>query len=459
MPDFEPQLSARDLSAMLGSWRAVGGTLSIGLATGIAHLIESEALTSGARLPAQRALAAELEVARGTVTTAYEILSGGGYVTAEVGRGSTVTSTSKRRLRPVANDEFGHGSAPVAVDLSTQSLPSSAALNAVLDHVNPTSLRPYLESDGHTPYGLQVLRSAVARHLTSTGTLTSSDQILITAGAQQALWLTVFVMTERGDTVMVEDPTYRGILAVLASVDKDLRIECYPAVSAELRVPPRSRSSLVYLQSSVHSPTGRVRSKEELSAFAATANANDLLLVEDRSAADLIYDPTRQNSGLIGMVDPERLISVGTMSKLFWGGLRIGWVRSDPRTIARLADTKQTIDVTTSVVDQFLAAEALENAPTAVADRRRLLLDHLDLTAGIVRDVCPSWDLVMPDGGSGLWIDTHSDSIEYVMMAQARGIRIAGGPSFSATRGFESFIRLPVWSAAEPLRHALQTLQ
>lgn len=458
MPDLESQLSARKLSAILGPWRTDSGTLSIGLATAIAHLIESEKLTSGARLPAQRALAAELEVARGTVTTAYEILSGGGYVTAEVGRGSTVSSISKRRLRPAENDTFGHGPSPVAIDLSTQSLPSSAALNAVLDHVNPTSLRPYLETDGHTPYGLQVLRSAVARHLTSSGTPTGPEQILITAGAQQALWLTVFVMTERGDTVIVEDPTYRGMLAVIASVNKDLRVDTYPAVPAELRVHPPSRSSLVYLQSSVHSPTGRVRSKEVLEAFADVANRHDLLVVEDRSAAELIYDPSRRNAGLADLVDPERLITLGTMSKLFWGGLRIGWVRSDPPTIARLADTKQTIDVTTSVVDQFLAAEALENAPTAVADRRRLLLDHLDLTARIVGEVRPRWDVAIPEGGSGLWIDTHTDSIEYVMKAQARGIRIAAGPSFSATRGFETYIRLPVWSASEALRHALQTV-
>lgn len=444
---------------MLGAWRADEGTLSVGLATAIAHMIESEKLTSGVRLPAQRALAAELEVARGTVTTAYEILSGGGYVTAEVGRGSTVSSISKPRLRPAANDVFGYGPTPVAIDLSTQSLPSSAAMKAVLEHVNPTSLRPYLETDGHTPYGLQVLRSAVARHLTSSGTLTGPEQILITAGAQQALWLSVFVMTDHGNTVIVEDPTYRGILAVLESVNKALRVDSYPAVSAQLRVPPRSRSALVYLQSSVHSPTGRVRSKEMLDAFADVANAHDLLVVEDRSAADLIYDPDQRNAGLSGLIDPERLITVGTMSKLFWGGLRIGWIRSDPHTIARIADTKQTIDVTTSVVDQFLAAEVLENAQEAIADRRRLLLDHLGLTARIVREVCPRWDLAMPEGGSGLWIDTHSDSIEYVMKAQARGIRIAGGPSFSPTHGFETHIRLPVWSAAEALRHALQTVE
>lgn len=430
--------------------------MGIALATAIAHLIESEKLSSGVRLPAQRALAAELEVARGTVTTAYEILAGGGYVTAEVGRGSRIGSTSRRRLRPSAG--LGHGSAPVAIDLSTQSLPSSAALEAVLGHVNRTSLRPYLATDGHTPYGLPVLRSAVARHLTEAGTPTGADQILVTAGAQQALWLTVFVMAERGATVMVEDPTYRGILAVLSTVDKDLRIDSFPADSADVRVGPRSRGSLLYLQSSVHSPTGLVRSNEMLRAVADVANRYDLTIVEDRSAADLIYDPLRHNTGLAQYVDPERLITVGTMSKLFWGGLRVGWVRGDRNTLARLADTKQTIDVTTSVVDQFLAAEALENAAMAAVDRRRLLVEHLDRTMRIVEDVCPRWDLVTPEGGSGVWIDTHVDAIEYAMKAQSRGIRIADGPSFSSGHGFETHIRLPVWTAADALTHALHTV-
>ncbi len=456
MSEMVPELSARELSDLLGPWRTSGGTLSIGLATAIAHLIDAERLSTGTRLPAQRALATELNLSRGTVTTAYEILSGGGYVTAEVGRGSTV-SMNRRRLRQHRSAQAG-GTTPISIDLSTQSLPAAPSLTKILDLVTPSALRPYLETDGHTAYGLPVTRAAIARHLTVAGSPTTMDEILVTAGAQQALWLTVFAMTEPGDTVVVEEPTYRGILAVLGGVQRGLRVEGYPAGPANLDAGSVSRAQVVYVQSSVHSPTGQVWTSEMLRHFATVVNSEGVLVIDDRSAADLVYDPDMQNTGLTGLIPPERLVTVGTMSKLFWGGLRIGWIRGHPHTIARMADLKQTMDVTTSIVDQFLTVEALDTANIAASQRRQLLVEHVESTIRVVREVCPGWEPATPSGGSGLWVDTGSDAIEYAMRAQARGVRIADGPSFSASHGFETHVRLPVWNATDDLRRALEAM-
>ncbi|WP_084505302.1 aminotransferase-like domain-containing protein [Nocardia harenae] len=450
MPEPNASLAVRDLVSMLGAWRSGEATLGIGLASAIAHLVEAEKLADGVRLPAQRALAAELGISRGTVTTAYEILAGGGYVTAEVGRGSTVSPPNRHRLRLPGS--AAPGVRPIAVDLSTQSLPAGDAFAAVLSRVGPTALRPYLQTDGHHALGLPALRAALARHLTRAGIPTAPEQILVTAGAQQALWLAVHALTERGDTVLVEDPTYRGVLAVLAGME--LRVEARPAddyTLAELRRPP----AVAYLQSSVHSPTGQVRSGELLRALAATVNRTGLLMIEDRSAAELVHDAELQNTGLAGQVAPERLVTIGTLSKLFWGGLRVGWIRSEPSLVARIADLKQTIDITTSVVDQFLAAEALLDADSAIAERRLLLLEHTAATLRTVTELRPEWRPLPPEGGSGLWVDTGADAIAYAMAAQSHGIRIAAGPAFSVRHGFGTHIRLPIWHPPGELANAL----
>ena len=456
MPVAGSQLSAAQLSAMLDGWRSRDGTLSIALAAAIAHLVESEKLASGVRLPAQRSLAAELEIARGTVTTAYEILAGGGYVTAEVGRGSTVSPVNRHRLRTV--ESFEAGASPVAVDLSTQSLSASDAFIDVLGLVGPSSLRAYLQTDGHHAHGLATLRNAVARYLTAQGTPTVAEQILVTGGAQQALWLTVFALTEQGDTVTVEDPTYRGILAVLAGIGRHLRVDPRPASDYRLERRTHPLPALVYVQSSVHSPSGQVRPDGMLRDLADSVNRHGLTVVEDRSTAELVFDLEMQTSGLAGLVAPERLITIGTLSKLLWGGLRIGWIRSDPSMVARMAEVKQMIDVTTSVIDQFLAAEALANMPAAIEERRRLLIAQAETTMRTVGETCPAWSPLPPEGGSGLWVDIHSDAIEYAMRAQSRGIRIAAGPAFSVSHGFETHIRLPISHQPGELRHALSLL-
>lgn len=447
-------MSAKELAAMLGQWRVADGTMSIGLATALAHLIESQLLPSGSRLPAQRALADALDIARGTVTTAYEILAGRGYINAEVGRGSTVSAINKRTLRP-----GGHSTqdiAATAIDLSTQSLPASDEVGRALSHLTQSALRPYLETDGHFPFGVPVLRSAVARHLTACGVTTSADQILVTGGAQQALWLAAFALTEPGDTVLVEDPTYRGVLAALDGVHHRLRVVGYSPFGPDFST--ASTASLVYCQSSVHSPTGKVMSSDALQRLARAVEERGHVVVDDRSAAELIYAPEEQNKGLFDMVDPSRLITVGTASKVFWGGLRIGWIRSDPQMIARLADVKQAIDITTSVLDQFLAVEVLENVEQAASERRTLLLDQLDRTTAILDEARPDWTWSRPSGGSGLWVNIHSDAIEFAMKAQSHGIRIADGPSFSIGHGFDTHVRLPIWRGPELLRRALGIL-
>lgn len=126
--------------------------------------------------------------------------------------------------------------------------------------------------------------------------------------------------------------------------------------------------------------------------------------------------------------------------------------------VARMAEVKQMIDVTTSVIDQFLAAEALANMPAAIEERRRLLIAQAETTMRTVGETCPAWSPLPPEGGSGLWVDIHSDAIEYAMRAQSRGIRIAAGPAFSVSHGFETHIRLPISHQPGELRHALSLL-
>lgn len=83
-----------------------------------------------------------------------------------------------------------------------------------------------------------------------------------------------------------------------------------------------------------------------------------------------------------------------------------------------------------------------------------LTVDRLR-TETVLDELRPGWTRLRPEGGNGMWIDTHSDAIGFAMNAQANNIRIADGPSFSTYHGFESHIRVPLWRGPEVLRRVL----
>ncbi|MFI5612922.1 PLP-dependent aminotransferase family protein [Amycolatopsis sp. NPDC051903] len=457
------RVAAAELARLLGAWRGCGPTLPAALATTLAELVDSAVLPEAAVLPAQRQLARALGVARGTVATAYEQLAAGGRLTAAAGSGSRV-----RRRQPGGPGVAGGrlvsftGAEPAPADLSSGALPGAGLTADALAALGPADLEPYLGTDGYFPAGVPRLRATIARLLTDDGVPTTPDQVLVTAGAQQAVWLVANTLVTPADLVVVEEPSYRGALEAFAGAGTRLRGIRWTADGIDrghLRAALRHSPALLYCQPSVHNPTGERMPAAARAELGRLVTAAGLRTVEDRSSADLVFRGPVPAPGLAAHVPPELLVSIGTASKLFWGGLRIGWLRADAQTITRLTEARKAIDLGCSVVDQLLAAGLLRKIADARAARRALLTDRLESTVDVLGRLFPRWRWTRPAGGTGLWADTGEDAVRLAQRALAAGVKLAPGPAFSAYDGFRSHLRLPLWHAPGELEPVLAALR
>ena len=205
--------TAAELSAMLGPWQDGRGPLSSALADGIAELIDANMIPAGTALPAQRELARQLGIARGTVTSAYGLLEQRGRLLTRTGSGSRVRAEPSAPGANLTGRLFSFSDeSRRRIDLSSGALPASAVAREVMGQIRFDALHDYLPTNGYFPAGLPALRTAIAERLSRDGVATAPDQIVVTSGAQHATSLVFGTYLTAGDEVVVEDPSYRGAL-------------------------------------------------------------------------------------------------------------------------------------------------------------------------------------------------------------------------------------------------------
>jgi DNA-binding transcriptional MocR family regulator len=451
-----------ELSNILGRWSTGSGTLFEDLVGALIALIDAGILPAGIGMPPQRGLATALGVSRGVVTTAYAALEARGYLVSLQGSGSRVSSARGHVQARSGGRLFSFTSAPGdVIDLSTGALPASQVATEVIGTGLGNLGQPYLLTDGYFPGGLPILRQAIADQLTVDGIPTKAAEILVTCGAQQATWLTVASLVDSGDLILVEEPTYRGALEVMRS--QGARVQGMELTHAGIDTQQfgaalRRHPTLLYCQPGIHNPTGQGTSDKTRRELAAIVNHAGLLTVEDRSSADLSLTGPPCAPGLAGLIEPRLLITLGSLSKLFWGGLRIGWVRAIPERINALGEVLKSIHLGCSVHDQLMAVEMLRRTDDARIERRSMLTESLRLTEAELASALPGWSWEPIRGGSGLWVDTHSDAVELSERAKRVGLKLVAGPSFSAYGGQRSMLRLPVWHEPQLLRRGLAIL-
>ncbi|MEZ5227194.1 MAG: aminotransferase class I/II-fold pyridoxal phosphate-dependent enzyme [Acidimicrobiales bacterium] len=206
-----PRLGTKAFLSTLGDWSAgPGASLPRRLEGAIRQAIETGLLRPGALLPAERTMARSLGVSRSTVTHALNDLKADGYLEARHGSGTVVAGSVDPDRAPGAPmatvlpgllGEWGG-----SIDLAASSPADARALPQV--DVDLDSLLLSGPPHGDTPAGLPELRRAVAERFTTDGLATTAEQILITNGAQHALALAFSELTEPGDSIIVDEPTY-----------------------------------------------------------------------------------------------------------------------------------------------------------------------------------------------------------------------------------------------------------
>lgn len=379
-------------------------------------------------------------------------------MTSRQGSGTVVRSTPLRALG--ASRIVGHFGAFAGIDLAAGNPPDPSHLPPI--HIDVAELTCSRIGPGVQPLGLPALREALADRHTARGLVTDPSQVHVTAGAHQAIALCVAAAARPGDAVAVEDPNYSGIFDILDGAGVraiTLEADCDGVRPASLeRVLRTDRPAAVYLQTGPHNPTGRVPTPGRLQALAAVLDAHRALVLEDRALADL---------GFAGRVGPELaelcrravVVSLGSFSKVAWGGLRIGWMRAPAPLVERTLHLRTASDLGASAPSQLIALQLLPGLDDLAARRRATLAASVADACAWVRAELPTWTVEPPGGGSVLWARLPvADSGPFVALAARHGVHVAPGSVSLAGRGASPYVRICVDRPAPLVEAGLQRL-
>ena len=453
------------LARLLGQWHSLPGRHRspdyAALAGAIRGLLTDSRLPLGVRLPAERELAEALGISRTTVTAAYRSLRETGHLTSRRGAGSWTTLPNGHRVASsglwTPDDDMDMIDLGVAASAAPVELVPAARAAA-------DDLPRFLGSAGYHPTGLMELREAVATGYTARGVPTSPEQILITSGTQHALDLVLRLSVPAGAAVLVESPTYPNALAALAA--RRARINTHGLDAAEgwdgemlLGALRQTRPRLAYVIPEFQNPTGHLMPADLRERLVAAAHATGTELVVDESFVDLPLDGTPVPPPVAVFDRHSRVVSIGGMSKAYWGGLRIGWVRASAPLVQRLAALRVGVDMASPVLEQLVACHLLRQADTIVAARRAQLSFRRDVLVAALGEYLPEWRFTVPAGGVMLWAELDGPiSSALSRAAEDVGVRLAPGPRFGLDGTLERFIRLPFALAPDDLTEAIRRI-
>jgi DNA-binding transcriptional MocR family regulator len=446
---------AHRLVELLGPWRR-GGTSRERLATSLRSLILEGRVAVDSRLPAERTLALALGVSRATVTGAYDRLREQGYVESRQGSGSWVTLPRGNRSAPADAIVDGAG-----LDMRIAAMPAPAVLEELFGAA-ARELPGWLDHHGYDPLGLPPLRRAIAARFEKRDLPTRPEQILVTNGALHALDLAIRATLPRGRRALVELPSYPAALDALRAAGARLTPvpmnETGWEVEALVAAARHHRPALAYLMPDFHNPTGLVMD--------AAARRRSLRGLRNAGATTVI-DETFVELNLDGIPMPAPAASfsapgtltIGSLSKAVWGGLRIGWVRAEDALIHRLATVRASSDLASPLFEQLVARHAVERMDEILAERREVIRMRRAALAGALAARLPRWRSALPAGGLFLWAELPAPiSTNLALEAARHDLHITAGPRFAAAGVLERHLRLPFTLAPAQLERAVDIL-
>ncbi|MFD9792245.1 PLP-dependent aminotransferase family protein [Streptomyces sp. NPDC059070] len=432
------------------------------LAQGVRTLLLDGRIPLHTRLPAERELAGALAVSRATVTAAYDLLREGGYAVSRRGAGTWTELPAGQRPANVAS--FPDGADTIDLAMAAPAAPEAEYTEALARA--SARLPAHLRTPGYHPLGLPELRAAVAERYTRRGLPTLPEQILVTTGAQQAMSLVVGLLARPGDRVLVESPSYANGLDAIRHAG--LRITPVPVTDdgwdgelmecALRQTAPR----LAYLIPDFHNPTGALMGTEQRGRLLRSARATGTWLVIDETLVEMALDVAAPApfASLAHRGEAEQIVTVGSLSKSHWGGLRIGWVRAGSRLITELAGDRVHRDMASSVLDQLVAIELMPGMDDVLKVRLGQLRERRAALVDELTSSFPEWRWQLPPGGLTLWVDLGRPIAGALCEAAlSHGVRLQAGARFAADPGtHEHRLRIPYCLPPEVAREAVRRL-
>jgi DNA-binding transcriptional MocR family regulator len=447
---------------VFAGWRDRPGPRYARLAAALLEAIDQQTLARGTRLPAERTLAALTGTSRGTVVACFDQLTEAGVLTRRQGAGTYVTGRLSWAARPAAGTVATMLLRRVAADRETIDLSVSAPGDLRhLPSADPEAAWQSLDGHGLDPAGLPGLRAEVARHLTAhQGLPTEPDHLVITAGAQEALWLLSRVLP--GTRVLASCPSYPGLASALSGTRAELIHVPADAAGEDpnaIQRAGRSPGGIAYLMPTGHNPTGAVMPPLRRQALAAIADAGRVTVVEDLTLADLALGTASAAPPPLAALSTQ-VIAVGSVSKVLWSGLRVGWIRvSEPLRSAVIA-RKSALNLGTAVISQALAAQLLAAVDAAWLGAHRVALtERRDLLTALINEHLPAWRARPPDAGLSLWAELPLDNADAFTLAAARhGVTVMAGSAACTDGRHRHFVRLSFAEQPSTLELAVERL-
>lgn len=343
-------------------------------------------------------------------------------------------------------------------------------LKVVVDHVLAEHAREALQygvTEGHNK-----LRDAIARGMDDVyGAPQAMNNILITAGSQQALNLLGQIFLDPGDLVLTESPTYLAALQVFQAfqaraegiaLDGDgLDVD---ALEEKLRLLCKQKAlpKFIYAIPNFQNPTGVTLSRPRRERLTALLEEYDLLLVEDDPYGLLRFEGEREP--LLKSLAPERVIYLGSFSKILAPGFRIGWIAAPADIINRLSLAKQAQDLCTNTFGQYCVYEAIHHDRLFphVAEIIKLYKSKRDLMLQSLAAHFPgaaTWS--RPRGGMFIWVTLPAglNALDLLPRAIERNVAYVTGAPFFPGGGGESSFRLNFsYSSDDQIREGIRRL-
>jgi GntR family transcriptional regulator / MocR family aminotransferase len=344
----------------------------------IRQLILSGALRPGARLPANRALAAQLNVARVTVASAYAQLQDEGYLVSRQGAGTFVAEglpvkTAVSSFEP----HLSHWGQRLLTLDSTDEEQGLAAPRPEIDfgfgrsfyHIFPYDvwrrlLARYLSADDAmlsrygSVAGFYPLRQAVAGYLGRLrGVRTTAEQVIIVSGIQQALDILSRLLLNKGDGVLVETPGYTGAVDIFRLYGA--HIQPLPVDEHGLpveRIPPRTTARLAFVTPSNQFPRGGAMPLARRLALLRWAQAQGAIILEDDYDGELRYSG-HPLAALQGLDNDGRVVYLGAFSKVLFPALRLSYIVLPEPLLPPFLHTKRLIDRGAPTLTQAAVAD------------------------------------------------------------------------------------------------------
>ena len=446
------------------------------------RLIDLGDLSEGSQMPSSRQLSASLGVNRSTIVKVYEELWSAGYLESTAGSYTRVRRP-RRKSHPAnietTEDNFWNDATSKNYhyfnDLKslTTGNQKGETINLRGLEADPTLVDKKLLCEAFHksvysketnvfgychPQGLHPLREVIATHMHLHCIDAYADNILITNGSQNSLMLLFHTFLSSSDTIAIERPTYT--LLIQLAKHFNCKVVEIPMLNDGMDLDylqmclAKNKIKMVITTPTFQNPTGITMSPKKREQLLSICERHNIILVEDSIEEELKYFGMA-HLPIKSKDENNRVIYLGSFSKILSPGLRLGWIIADTQCISRLTSVKRLFDISTNTYSQALALNYCKSGYYELHLRKSMRVYRKRMKSALkaLREYLPQEkaEWVEPLGGFTIWVKIKADigDLSPSERLAASGVSVAEGSTFFYTPTSESYFRLSICNCAE----------